>query len=313
MGDHTAPVVGILSIGDMGLGIGRLLISQGYRVVTFAEDRSDRTRKRAQSNGIELLPSIRVLAELSDCLLSIVPPRDALATAQRVVNEIPSSTDTRKRPLYYVDLNAISPGVANQVQALCETNPNITLIDGGIIGGVPYENPSSPMGWYCPSVIVSGPTRLPYTNIAGKLNMDHMGERIGAASGLKMCFASTTKGLFAIAIQSYVTAGKIGVLPQLRDYMRRHNPDTLKVADKGVTGMPPKAYRWVNEMQQIGAMMEEEGGFDRGLFDGVAEVYRIVAEDTVLGLEQPGERSRGTTVEDVVEVIKSGMSGGCKE
>lgn len=39
MGEETRPVIGILSIGDMGLGIAKLLISQGYRVVTYAEDR----------------------------------------------------------------------------------------------------------------------------------------------------------------------------------------------------------------------------------------------------------------------------------
>jgi hypothetical protein len=42
-------------------------------------------------------------------------------------------------------------------------------------------------------------------------------------------------------------------------------------------------------------------------FDGVAEVYRVVAEDTDLGLEQPGKRKRGTTVDDVVDVMQSGM------
>lgn len=41
-------------------------------------------------------------------------------------------------------------------------------------------------------------------------------------------------------------------------------------------------------------------------FDGVAEVYRVVAEDTALGLEQPGKRSRGTTIDDVVAVMRSG-------
>ncbi|CAL5870430.1 uncharacterized protein PFLUO_LOCUS4666 [Penicillium psychrofluorescens] len=134
-----------------------------------------------------------------------------------------------------------------------------------------------------------------------------MNERLGAASGLKMCFGSTTKGFFALAIQSYVTAEALGVLPQLRNYMKRYNAETLAIADKGVISMPPKAYRWVNEMQQIGVMMEEDGGFDQGLFNGVAEVYRVVAEDTALGLEQPGKRSRGTTIDDVVAVMRSGM------
>lgn len=43
-------------------------------------------------------------------------------------------------------------------------------------------------------------------------------------------------------------------------------------------------------------------------FDGVAEVYRVVAEDTDLGLEQPGRRQRGTTVDDVVAVMRAGMA-----
>jgi len=31
--------VGIVSIGDMGLGIARILLAHGYRVFTYAEDR----------------------------------------------------------------------------------------------------------------------------------------------------------------------------------------------------------------------------------------------------------------------------------
>lgn len=39
MSEQTALSIGILSIGDMGLGIGKVLMSQNYRVMTFAEDR----------------------------------------------------------------------------------------------------------------------------------------------------------------------------------------------------------------------------------------------------------------------------------
>ena len=221
------------------------------------------------------------MVKLSGCLLSIVPPRDALATAQRVLNEIPSDTNVRERALYYLDLNAISPGLATQTQALFRNNPNIVLIDGGIIGGIPYQKADSLSGWNCPSLIVSGPTKLPYADLAKTLNIDHMSERLGAASGLKMCFGSTTKGFFALAIQSYVTAEALGILPQLRDYMKRYNPETLTIADKGVITMPHKAYRWVNEMQQIGVMMEEDGGFDRGLYaisSPFLSKYRLILE-----------------------------------
>jgi hypothetical protein len=45
--------------------------------------------------------------------------------------------------------------------------------------------------------------------------------------------------------------------------------------------------------------------FDR--FQGVSEVYKTVAEDSELGKEKPGLRSRGTTVEDVVALLSEGM------
>lgn len=53
------PVVGILSIGEMGLGIANLLISHGYRVVTYAEDRrqvfAHRPRQNYSINRIQII------------------------------------------------------------------------------------------------------------------------------------------------------------------------------------------------------------------------------------------------------------------
>ncbi|KAH7136991.1 phosphogluconate dehydrogenase [Dactylonectria estremocensis] len=304
MSQETRPVIGILSIGDMGIGIAKLLISEGYRVVTYAEDRSERTRERARSNSVELLSSLSDFSTQSGCVLSIVPPRDALATAQRVLEALPQG---REKPLYFLELNAISPGLSAQVEALFQDNKSAILLDGGIIGGPPSPNAGATTGWKCPSLVLSGPNELPYPDLILQLNMKHVSPKIGAASGLKMCFASMTKGFIALAIESFVTADSLGVLPELRREMEMHNAQGLAMADKGVTGMPPKAYRWVYEMQQIAATMHENGGFNKGMFDEVAEVYRVVAEDTELGLEQPGERNRGKTVNDVVDAMRSGM------
>ncbi|KAL2872610.1 6-phosphogluconate dehydrogenase [Aspergillus lucknowensis] len=323
-------VIGILSIGDMGLGIAKLLQSQGYKVATFAEDRSERTQDRARSSGIELLPSIPALVSVCTCILSIVPPRDALETAKRVADSIPTASassdtntntnrNTRKNPgpLYYLDLNATAPSLARELASLFTSNKDTIFIDGGIIGGPPSPlnpNPQETTGietvtnWTRPSLITSGPTLPPsLSHLTATLNIEHIGPGIGSASTVKMCFASTTKGFIALAIQAFVTADAMGVLPHLRGYMEKHNKAALAAAERGVVGMAPKAYRWVNEMQQIGQTMEEEGGFGSGMFDGAAEVYRLVAEDTALGLEQPGRRARGTTVEDVVAVMREGM------
>lgn len=77
--------------------------------------------------------------------------------------------------------------------------------------------------------------------------------------------------------------------------------------------MPPKAYRWVREMEEIAITHADEGGFEGGKGDGggvfgqVAEVYRSVAEDTVLGEETTERRKRGRTLEDVALVMGEGL------
>ncbi|KAL4925025.1 6-phosphogluconate dehydrogenase [Aspergillus undulatus] len=309
------PVIGILSIGEMGLGIANLLISHGYRVASYVQDRSKRTQERAASIPIECVASLQALVQQSTVILSIVPPKDSASTAQSILDNSPTS---EKEPTYYLDLNATAPSLAKHTADLFSANGNIIYIDGGIIGGPPTPNPnptsnsSEPQDtWTEPSLVTSGPTCLPdtevYNHLTETLNIEHISPTIGAASGTKLCFASMTKGFFALAIQSFVTAEKMGVASDLRRYMERHNSATLKIAERGLVGMPPKAWRWVNEMQQIGGMMEDQGGFRRGLFEEIAEVYRVVTEDTALGLEQAENRERGMTVEDVVAVMKDGM------
>ncbi|KAL4764927.1 6-phosphogluconate dehydrogenase [Aspergillus foveolatus] len=313
--DAHFPITGILSIGEMGFGIAHLLISHGYRVATFAEDRSERTRDRAQSINIQLCPSIEDLVSLCSVILSIVPPKESFLTAQRVYDNTPPYP-SKDQPLYYLDLNATAPALARDTNSLLSSNPNIVYIDGGIIGGPPRQTTTSTSTegekqWTLPSLVTSGPS-LPstpaYAYLIKTLNVEHISSSIGAASGLKMCFASMTKGIFALAIQSFVTADSMGIFPELKHYMGKHNPGTLEIVNKGVVGMPSKAWRWINEMQQIGAMMEGEGGFSGELFREIGEVYRVVAEDTVLGSEQVGQRKRGTTVEDVVAAVREGIA-----
>ncbi|KAL4941107.1 hypothetical protein BDV06DRAFT_229886 [Aspergillus oleicola] len=314
---ESKPVVGILSIGEMGLGIADLLVNHGYQVATFAEDRSEQTRERAKSINITLLPSIADLVVQSNVILSIVPPKDSFATAQRIHENTPTETRTKKGPLYYLDLNATSPTLAKETFSLLSSNNNIIYIDGGIIGGPPSKishkshSTATNVTWNKPSLVTSGPIPLTstpvYNELTSTLNIEHISSSIGSASGTKLCFASTTKGFFAIAIQAFVTAERMGVTGDLRRYMERHNAATLQIVERGVVGMPSKAWRWVGEMHMIGECMQAEGGFGRGLFDEIAEVYRVVAEDTALGQEQAGNRQRGKTVDDVVSVICEGM------
>jgi Domain of unknown function (DUF1932) len=72
--------------------------------------------------------------------------------------------------------------------------------------------------------------------------------------------------------------------------------------------MPPKAYRWVGEMEEISETFKDEG-FDPRIFLGAAETYRFISEDTELGKENVEHRERGKDVEDVCRWIVKGLRG----
>ncbi|KAH9838208.1 hypothetical protein Tdes44962_MAKER08212 [Teratosphaeria destructans] len=315
MGSFASPLatVGILSIGDMGLGIAKLLKAHNYRVTTNAADRSQATQDRASKNGIDLLPNDIELARAADYILSIVPPRDSLATAQRIAKAASETSLQQRRPLYYLDLNAISPRSAREIGDLFGPSAaSIRYIDGGIIGGPPKLKGDGT--WSRPSVPVSGPHRLEHAPVSGQhlahtLNIRHIDETIGSATGLKMCFASLSKGFTALAIQSLTTAHSLGVGEELLFELEARNPGARKQVES-VTNMAPKAYRWVREMEEIAETFEADGGFEseESIFRPIAKVYELVANGTELGLEKTEERKRGKTTEDVALLMSEGIA-----
>ncbi|KAK8140442.1 hypothetical protein PG984_000508 [Apiospora sp. TS-2023a] len=321
----TLAKIGILSIGDMGMGIAKLLIANGFTVATNCKGRRQETIDRAQAANVEVLKSDVALTDTCSVILSVVPPRDALSTVTRVVESLVGVT-SRESPLYFVDLNAVAPSTARQTaELITKSRAPIRFVDGCILGGPPSIKKGSSStnantdededkdvhnkSWSRPSIPTSGPYQLAEIPVYGEklaatLNTRHISPDIGAASGLKMCFASTTKGFTALAIQSFTTAAKLGVLDELKQELSDRG--AWERAAGGVTAMAPKAYRWVREMEEIALTFEEDGGFAPDSFQGAAKVFQAVA-DSELGQEKIGKRKRGTTVEDVAAALSEGM------
>lgn len=262
-----------------------------------------------------MVPNDLELCNNADYILSIVPPRDALSTAKRIVSASTNSAfNQRANPLYFIDLNAISPHSAREINELFTTSsPDIRLIDGGIIGSPPKLKEDGT--WSKPSIPVSGPHRLSEAQPSGKhlvetLNVKHVNETIGSATGLKMCFAALSKGFTALAIQSFTTAHNLGVVSELKEHLEIHNPRAARSAEYSLPAMCPKAYRWVREMEEIAETFEADGGFEReeSSFRSIARVYELVADGTDLGQETTEDRKRGKTSEDVALLISEGTA-----
>ena len=107
------------------------------------------------------------------------------------------------------------------------------LSNSKIIGAAPKLQADG--SWTKPSLVVSGPHKL-NSQVAETLNVKHVADTIGPASSVKICFASTTKGLTAIAIKSFTTAHRLGVLDHLQDHLEECSPKTGELAAKGLVG-----------------------------------------------------------------------------
>ena len=245
-------------------------------------------------------------------LLSVVPPRDATETAQRVIDALAGRVK-KDPPLYFADMNAVAPSTIKEIaQRFEKAAVPVRFVDGSILGGPPAPKGSPDGEWELPWLPTSGPHKLADIpgfgeTLAKTLGVRHISDAVGAASGLKMCFASLSKGYTAIAIQSFTTAQRLGVLGDLQEALAALAPGRAQQTEKGLVGMAPKAYRWVREMEEISKTHSEEGGFEPFIFQGAAGVYKAVAEDTVLGQEKIGQRKRGRTAEDVAAAVAEGL------
>jgi hypothetical protein len=105
---------------------------------------------------------------------------------------------------------------------------------------------------------------------------------LSAASALKMSYAGITKGTQAIGAAMMLAAMRTGTADSLMAELQGSQKEILAWLKRQLTMMPPKAYRWVAEMEEIAGFVGEDPSA-RDLYDGAAEFYARFAEDFAAG------------------------------
>ena len=287
--------VGVVSPGDMGQAIARRLAEVGMSVHTALEGRSERTRALAREAELHDCGGMDGLVETCELVISVINPGEAISVAR----EIAASMKRTGRRIAFADLNAVSPQTARDEDALIRAAGGM-FIDGGIIGPPPRGEKDRPR------IYVSGPDANLFDQIRHpNLQIRVLSERVGDASGVKMCYAAMTKGTTALAVELLVAARKLGVEQALEKELRESRNDVFDWQMRNIAVMPPKAYRWVPEMQEIAKTFGELGLTPR-VFEGATDIYAMVAE-TSLGKESPEQaRKAGRNGLDVTREIADG-------
>ena len=73
----TIETVAIISPGDMGHMVGKVIRGKGFRVITSLLGRSALSCARAERSGMEDVGSLRAVLQEADAVLSIMPPERA--------------------------------------------------------------------------------------------------------------------------------------------------------------------------------------------------------------------------------------------
>jgi 3-hydroxyisobutyrate dehydrogenase-like beta-hydroxyacid dehydrogenase len=213
----------------------------------------------------------------ADMVLSILPPGDAVALAEKLV---PRISALRVHPLY-VDCNAVSPKTAERIAAIVAPS-GARFVDAGIIGGPPRS------GYDGPTFYASGEYAKSFATLSEYgLLIKLLDAPIGAASALKMSYAGITKGLTGIAAAMMLGARRAGVGEALMSELQDSQSVLASRFVRGVPDMYPKAYRWVAEMEEVAAFLgEDEAG--ASIYGGLARLFERLAEDFASDRDETG-------------------------
>ncbi len=290
--ENPIETIAILSPGDMGHAVGRLLREHEVRVITCLNGRSPRTKSLSTQAGIADVATMEELVEQSDLILSITVSEAAPKLCQQVADAI-ATTGTNT---LFAECNAISPQLSQQMAKDMEAVISATgsrYVDASIIGGPP-RNGSSPRFY------VSGPNAPEMVQLTERgLDVRVIGPDTGQASGIKMCYAAMTKGSAALFTELLMAAEMLGLSKELLAEFQSSQPAVHQRMERWLPGLPAKANRWVSEMQEIEATFDGLG-LTPLIFQGVADMYRLVGS-TSMGEETPETRDESRSLEETIQ------------
>ena len=198
-------IIGFIGFGKVSKNLFDLIKSDDIRFVTSLENRSDKTVENVRQCGIEILDTVRSVAENSDIVISANSPKSALDVAKEYGKYAEG---------IYLDLNNISPDTTMEISRHVNN-----LVDGAIIGKIDSDNPV---------IYVSGERADELLFLNEFIETKKISDRIGDVALLKLIRSSYTKTLSAILIESVELARSHDLENEFFDIMALTEGDEFK-------------------------------------------------------------------------------------
>lgn len=257
----AATKVGIIHPGEMGVSIAAAMVNGGNEVYWASAGRSDESQARAEKVGLLDAETVAELCARCEVIVSVCPPHAAEDVAQTVAGHGFAGL--------YVDGNAIAPARARRIaRIVAEAGAN--YVDGGIVGPPAWKPDST-------HLYLSGSRAEEAATLFGPpLVVHNLGNAADAASALKMCYAAYTKGTTALLSAILGAAEALDVRDALVEQWAQDGNGLDRKAPEQVRTVTAKAWRFVGEMEEIAATLEE-AGLPGGFHLAAADVYTRMA------------------------------------
>jgi Domain of unknown function (DUF1932) len=254
--------VAILHPGRMGAAVAHQAALNGARVRWCPVGRSADSAKRADAAGLEAVDDLAGLLGMSEIAISLCPPAAA--------DEVAAAVRTAGFEGIFVEANAVSPQRVIRISGELAA----ATVDGSVIGPPPPAGSAT-------RLYLSGPegevervrTLFDGTAVEAKA----IDGAVGAASALKLAYASHRKAAGALAAISHALAATHGVQAELTAEARRY-PSTELMDPDYLPSVAARAWRWGPEMLEVAETLRAAGLPD-DLARAAAAVFDRWADD----------------------------------
>jgi 3-hydroxyisobutyrate dehydrogenase-like beta-hydroxyacid dehydrogenase len=259
MQKETIQKIGIISPGAMGISVAATMQRSGFDVYWASAGRSADSVARAEAHNLIDARTMANLCAECEAIVSVCPPHTAVSVAEEVLAIGFTGV--------YLDANAIAPQKVIQMAERMAA-AGVVFVDGGIIGGPAWEPQRT---W----LYLSGEQAALVASFfaAGFLETAVIGDQIGQASALKMCFAAYSKGTTALVSMILAGAEALGVRANLEEQWSRGGSDFAVQTQQRVCRVTAKAWRFEGEMHEIAATFAGVG-LPAGFHEAAANIYR---------------------------------------
>ena len=281
--------VAVVSAGDMGHVVGRVVREKGYRVITSLDGRSELTRERAERSGMEDVGDIASVVREADAVLSIMPPELALSLAEEVAGCLTGG----KKARLFADCNAVSPSTTAKMQSVIERSAG-AFVKIGIVGPPPGRAGAT-------RFYAAGPAVKDLSFLDGDgIDYRNLGDECAKAAAVKMCYAALTKGTMTLHTAVLTTAELLDISDELRAELASSQTFHWDLMNKRMPFYAADAGRWAGEMDEISETFSDTG-VTGNLHKGAADVFRML-DKTPLAEETRETADKSRTLDQAVSI-----------